>query len=474
MEGTTPDDLLQEHLGQLAEVEEPPRVTLSEVMSLSDAFPVRFPTQTARLQTLLKGGVHDEASLEEHVNSAYPVVHERVLPLLAAFLHFKRINGKKKERELYGSLGLLDVVDRLLKKRPIVFYTQNDVYLLRDGSEGCDGFLNIGHSKEHGKLTLKDYMSYDEMKLSALLAVSSRSVFINDGGRHNRGLPGSSESFVPEGVIVGIVGARLEREGVMEWQDCMVTPMQNTAYRGYGEHPSSQPRLVREWARFWGEPFLPTWEEATKASGEEILTCSADVAFNVRVYKARIQLAAETLLAEASARAAEVDLKAYVRVVGIGLGVWKYSARQNQLFLDAWAAALTAADTTHVSHVDFAWISGVTQCGDAGDGDQFPGKNIVIHYTKNGLHAAPLPEGTLLVTNFAWDSNSFPGNEYWRGMLSASGDPAAACSSTIAELHNTLINPRVTANNLHVASPGRVEHVAAYARRRLHTSAAPQ
>ncbi len=50
-------------------------------------------------------------------------------------------------------------------------------------------------------------------------------------------------------------------------------------------------------------------------------------------------------------------------------------------------------------------------------------------------------DGQLLVLSYAWDGNAFPGNEYWVGSLSASGDPAAACMSTIGELHNPLVNP---------------------------------
>lgn len=43
---------------------------------------------------------------------------------------------------------------------------------------------------------------------------------------------------------------------------------------------------------------------------------------------------------------------------------------------------------------------------------------------------------------FAWDSNAFPGNEYWlgRGHLAASGDPAAAACCTIPFVQNPEIN----------------------------------
>jgi hypothetical protein len=44
------------------------------------------------------------------------------------------------------------------------------------------------------------------------------------------------------------------------------------------------------------------------------------------------------------------------------------------------------------------------------------------------------------VASYAWDGNAFPGNEYWKGFLSSSGDPAAACCSMIGELQNAWIN----------------------------------
>jgi hypothetical protein len=58
--------------------------------------------------------------------------------------------------------------------------------------------------------------------------------------------------------------------------------------------------------------------------------------------------------------------------------------------------------------------------------------------------AQKLEGDELLVLSYAWDGNAFPGNEYWSGSLSGSGDPAAACMSTVAELHNPLVNPEFT------------------------------
>ena len=75
------------------------------------------------------------------------------------------------------------------------------------------------------------------------------------------------------------------------------------------------------------------------------------------------------------------------------------------------------------------------------------------NYYKDHHHVAQF-ESEFEYFVIGWDGNAFPGNEYWLGMLSASGDPAAACCSTIPELQNPDVNPRVAGDHAWVFPAG--------------------
>lgn len=112
------------------------------------------------------------------------------------------------------------------------------------------------------------------------------------------------------------------------------------------------------------------------------------------------------LHAQANDRAATAGRAAYVVVLGLGLGVWRYIDEQTRIMLDAYHEVISRNSLQHVADINFIFmresaLKGVQHGGLVGDKD---GHQIRVLFTKS-MPAAKLTgpdEGKLLITMYAW------------------------------------------------------------------------
>ncbi|KAK0089336.1 hypothetical protein PV325_007880 [Microctonus aethiopoides] len=440
----------------------PPPITLATLMKRSEIFPISFPVKSVKCSFLLERGIRENV-LEFNANSVYPIIHEAMLPLIAGWLRHKREHGSSVEKTMYNNMGLVQFIQRLMDKRAVEFYGSSDRWRLINNQMGEGGWELIGTEQEKEPLILAKCLSYDEIKLSSMIILSSHTQFINDGARENRGVYSNDpESFQPQGVIMGVVGTRFEKPRFMEYQDIVITPLQNNVDNGYGPPIECAPpicSLRNLWARFYGEDYHPIYEEAVKrvksSGNKRYIALTGQTIMDIENYMRRILLSVEIILLEANTRAEKQNTTAFLHVIGFGLGVWRIIHDQEMYFLKTFEIALKKMNRKlkYISDIMFAYFR-QQKCGDAGNGDYLG--DIRIHFALREPHSKlirPSDANKLLVVTYAWDGNAYPGNEFWSGFLAASGDPAAACSSQISELHNPVINNRVSGASLHIASP---------------------
>ncbi|CAB4067755.1 unnamed protein product [Lepeophtheirus salmonis] len=217
-----------------------------------------------------------------------------------------------------------------------------------------------------------------------------------------------------DALIVGLVGPRLHRKNQMERQEIIINdpPEDGPCKNVFAKHKDSS-----------------------------ILLCT----------KKELGLLQKRIYGKQSTEPLSTKKMAYVHIVGLGLGVWQVLKEQEQLFVDVFGKVIQENNFSHISDIDFSWIpvehvSGVVEGGLL--------NNIQIHISKRNLFDK-LPEehvNKLLVVSWAYDGNSYPGNEFWMGSLDSSGDPQSACSTQISELLNPKINPYFCGKSLKVAS----------------------
>ena len=397
------------------------------------------------------------------------------MELARDFLRILREDGTPAERRLYARMQTAELITRLLTRRPLAFYNADDTFLLQDGRRGSagDGFVAIGTAHERPPLLLRDYISYNELLVSSLLAVSVPTFFISDCSRTNRAELGAAGTFEAEGVVVEAVGCRFERPGHNEWRHMVVTREQNTAARGYGLDRTA--RFLALWARLYRLRGLPTFDEARALAARDAPSwpvvaptgdpadngvapclsaernCPAGALLNVAAIRGRYRLHAVSFLSECSARGAEPPWRGSFCHQQEGFVLepwWAISARQARWFLEGYREAIGALRLPGVRVINFAKFAAADFVAAFGahpvarvvDAD---GRALEVRAEEREPAAAlrGADAGLRLVYAFAGDPNAYPGNEYWLGGLDASEDPAAASCSLIPWLQNREVNP---------------------------------
>ncbi|KAJ3098299.1 hypothetical protein HDU97_004150 [Phlyctochytrium planicorne] len=486
---------------------------LASTLSRSSSFFAKHPAPVAtnRLETLLNDTPDAPLSAEaaeSMIKGSHILSHDAIFRIaLPRFIRHKQQHGTSIEKSIYEHMTPELLVQRLITKRPLAFYGKGDKTLLRNGdvpkkpasqwklvgsatyepgSKKRRDIIKESAGKEGPNIFNRDYLSYHEMQISALIGASVPTRFINAGERKNHGIPGEPQTFIEDGIYVGLVGPRFNGPNdCMESEYLLVTKDFSTEQNGFGPdgpdlNPEAADRLSILAELFESQDdkstrkHFPTFAQVQayiekNPTTPRYLQVSDTQYINMAAYKSRIALTAKTLLLEANARAklpasslginpidntfatttATSSILARVIIVGFGLGVWKRTPHQLEPFITSILSTIETTPLPNVGEIIFSWIADAPSTRTI---QSASGNTIRIEFSQG--NPADKPEEPLvvdgverqriLVASYAWDGNSYPGNEYWFGQKSGSGDSAAACCSMISELMNPEINACLT------------------------------
>lgn len=341
---------------------------------------------------------------------------------------------------------IADKIHRMLECRPLSFYNHHDKTLYKDLTETNNTDDYVKYSKSHSE----KYMNYDEIAVSALLGVSCYTPIYNHGNRNNKGKIeyGSNPPWI---VLVGLVGPRFEKmnENFMESAHMMVSSS-HTPNNGYGNKKHSEyienPSL-EFWKTLYQVEYFPSYEEAQKDTSGLYLEHYENY-LNIAVYKKRLCIVFRPFIQDAVSRFDQFQKPIHLVVTGLGLGCWgikgKDESRQRDIYVDTFVECLKQNPMVlgKIHNVTFSWVHCTKETKETQITKDLLSYNITCVFSEDAMGTiAKNNPNQLVVAMYAWDGNAYPGNEFYCGMWTASGDPAAACCTAISILQAPEGNP---------------------------------
>ena len=260
-----------------------------------------------------------------------PFVSKELWNLMGAFMEFMSSLPDQEGsnyRTVYKGMSPADLVKRLVKKRPVVFYSKYDKNVLRFGPPkllpGKGKWENVAKSLDKTNENypfLREYISYDEILLAAFVNFSTPTYFISDGSLK------SSSEFVPEGFLCGLVGARLQKDGFMESRFAFPRDPKDKKFEDV--HKSDKFWITQVYQNAFPEGKIPTHHEITRNS--KIYKGIYEDGVNVVFLKKRLRLTVVPFVEEAIARGKENKARVVVSVPPIGeiflIGVFLFNSK---------------------------------------------------------------------------------------------------------------------------------------------------
>lgn len=423
--------------------------------------------------------VRSKTSLVEMARGTRPFISSELWLILDKFMDFMRslpgVEGANY-RTVYDGMSPAGLVKRLLTKRPIVFLNSHDSHVLRHGTltfqSGGNKWSNVAMTLDAvpNLPFLREYISYDEMLLSACVNMSTPTFYVSDGSLSDP-TSKASVAFIPEGILCGLVGARLEKSGFMEHR--FVFPRKNSDQTFDNVHHSDAFWIKNVYPQAFPEGKIPTTSEVEART--EIYGNIYKDGVNVVYFKRRLSFSIIPFVIEAQKRGIERNRQVVASVPPIGAGVWRGTVKSetivdlivtlvleyldNDLNVDnlAHLVGIYLPRTRSEVYSAFAPRNQIRSITASPTTTRiivaFKGTDSTITLFNSSRYVAQrLPEdfkNCLVVAGYAWDGNSYPGNEYWIDAF-GSFDPQAVLCSGIGQLQN----PEV---NIKLAEPERIK-----------------